>query len=163
MKDREIYFMEQAYAQAEMAYAAGEVPVGAVVVKNDEIIGTGYNRVISISDPTAHAEVVALRAAGQRVQNYRIVDADLYVTLEPCIMCYAALVHARIRNLYYGADDFKGGIFSTEKFFLIKNVFNHTITTKSGIIGGKSSELLKAFFRERRGAGAVERDGLENR
>ena len=161
--EKQNYFMEQALEQARLAYKANEVPVGAVVVYDNKIVARGFNSVITLSDPTAHAEIVALRAAGKTLGNYRITDTDLYVTLEPCVMCYAALVHARIKNLYYGAPDLKGGIFSTGKFFLIKNIFNHTITTKSGIMGDKSKNLLQGFFRERRGAGAVERDGLESR
>lgn len=163
MENKSIYFMEKALELAEQAYREEEVPVGAVVVLNEKIIAGGYNSVITLSDPTAHAEILALREAGKTMGNYRLVDTDIYVTLEPCIMCYTALVHARVKNLYYGAADFKGGIFSTGKFELIKNIFNHTISTKSGIIGDKSSRLLQEFFQERRGAGAVERDGLENR
>ncbi len=155
--------MQEALELARRAYREQEVPVGAVVVYNNEIIGRGYNSVITLSDPTAHAEIVAMREAGGVLGNYRLVDADLYVTLEPCTMCYAAMVHGRVKNLYYGAPDFKGGIFSTGAFELIKNIFNHTIEVKSGIIGDKSSEMLRDFFRERRGAGAVERGGLENR
>lgn len=155
--------MEKALELAEQAYREEEVPVGAVVVSNETIIGRGCNSVIALSDPTAHAEILALREAGKTTGNYRLPDTDIYVTLEPCIMCYVALVHARVKNLYYGAPDAKGGIFSTGKFDLIKNIFNHTINTKSGIIGDKSSRLLQDFFLERRGAGAVERDGLENR
>jgi tRNA(adenine34) deaminase len=163
MEKNETYFMKQAYELAQQAYRAQEVPVGAVVVHNGEVIGKGYNSVISLSDPTAHAEIIALRDAGRTIKNYRIVEADLYVTLEPCVMCYAALVHARIKNLFFGAPDFKTGIFSTEKFFLIKDIFNHTITSKSGIMVDDCSSLLQEFFKERRGAGAVERGGLENR
>ena len=119
------YFMEKALEQAELAFEAEEVPVGAVVVLNDEIIGKGYNSVIKHADPTAHAEMLALREAGKTVKNYRLLDTDLYVTLEPCIMCYAALVHARVKNLYFGAFDPKGGIFSTGKFELLKNIFRN--------------------------------------
>ncbi|MCP5102651.1 MAG: nucleoside deaminase, partial [bacterium] len=126
MQKEDVFFMEKAFEQAELAYQAQEVPVGAVVVRENEIIGKGYNSVIKNADPTAHAEIVALREAGKTIGNYRLVDAGIYVTLEPCVMCYAALVHARVKNLYYGADDPKGGIFSTGKFNSIKNIFNHT-------------------------------------
>ncbi|MCX6583301.1 MAG: tRNA adenosine(34) deaminase TadA [Candidatus Aminicenantes bacterium] len=163
MEQDHLFFMEKAFEQAELAYREGEVPIGAVIVLNNEIIGKGYNSVIKNSDPTAHAEIMALRAAGKAAQNYRLLDTAIYVTLEPCFMCYAALVHARVRNLYFGASDPKGGIFSTGKFAAIKNIFNHTIEAKSGIIGDKASRLLQEFFQARRGAGAVERDGLENR
>jgi tRNA(adenine34) deaminase len=161
--EKELFFMAKALELAEQACREEEVPVGAVIVRDNEIIGSGWNSVIKLSDPTAHAEIIAMRDAGKAIGNYRLMDTDLYVTLEPCVMCYAAMVHARIKNLYYAAADPKGGIFSTGKYNLIKNIFNHTITSKSGIIGDKSSRLLQEFFRERRGAGAVERDGLENR
>lgn len=163
MEQNHLFFMEKAFEQAELAYKEDEVPIGAVIVLNNEIIGKGYNSVIKNSDPTAHAEIIALREAGKTVKNYRLLDTIIYVTLEPCLMCYAALVHARVKNLYFGASDPKGGIFSTGKFDVIKNIFNHTIEAKSGIIGDKSSRLLQDFFQARRGAGAAERDGLENR
>ena len=163
MENDELLFMKQALEMAEQAFREQEVPVGAVIVLDNRVIGKGYNSVIKESDPTAHAEIIALREAGEKIGNYRILDADIYVTLEPCIMCFAALVHARIRNLYFGAFDNKTGIFSTGKFDLIKNIFNHTITVKSGIMLADTSKLLQDFFRQRRGSGAVERGGLENR
>ena len=135
--------MEKALAMAELACKAKEVPVDAVVVLDNEIIGSGYNSVIKNSDPTAHAEIIALREAGREIGNYRVLEADIYVTLEPCVMCYAAMVHARVKNLFYGAFDFKGGIFSTGAFAEIKRIFNHTITVKSGIMGEASSKLLQ--------------------
>ncbi|MCP5046223.1 MAG: tRNA-specific adenosine deaminase [bacterium] len=155
--------MEQAMELARQACRAGEVPVGAVIVFNGQIIGKGYNSVITHSDPTAHAETVALREAGRTLGNYRLPDADIYVTLEPCLMCYTALVHARIKTLFFAAADAKTGFHSSGVFQQIKNIFNHTIIQKSGIIGSASTTLLQQFFKERRGAGAVERDGLENR
>lgn len=163
MEQDHLFFMEKAFEQAELALREGEVPIGAVIVLDNEIIGKGYNSVIKNSDPTGHAEIMALREAGTTVRNYRLLETAIYVTLEPCFMCYAALVHARVKYLYFGANDPKGGIFSTGKFDLIKNIFNHTIDAKSGIIGDKSSRLLQDFFQARRGAGAAERDGLENR
>jgi tRNA(adenine34) deaminase len=163
MEQDHLFFMEKAFEQAELALREGEVPIGAVIVLDNEIIGKGYNSVIKNSDPTGHAEIMALREAGTTVRNYRLLETAIYVTLEPCFMCYAALVHARVKHLYFGANDPKGGIFSTGKFDLIKNIFNHTIDAKSGIIGDKSSRLLQDFFQARRGAGAAERDGLENR
>lgn len=157
------FYMEKALEQARLAYEADEVPVGAVAVFENKIIGVGSNSVIRLADPTAHAEILALREAGQFLQNYRLPQVDLYVTLEPCMMCYTAMIHARIRNLYYGADDPKTGIFSTGKFNEIKSIFNHTISSESGIIGEVSAQLLRDFFRARRGAGVVERGGLESR
>ena len=166
MKKDESYFMTRAMEIAQMAYYQQEVPVGAVVVLDNEIIGSGSNSVIKTCDPTAHAEMLALRTAGEKTRNYRLPGADLYVTLEPCLMCYAAMVHARVNNLFFGALDPKTGIFSTGAFEQIKSIFNHTITVKSGIMLEASSKLLQDFFqelRERRGARAVEWGGLENR
>ncbi len=166
MKKDELYFMKKALEMAEMAYYREEVPVGAVVVLDNEIIGKGCNSMIKNCDPTAHAEMLALRTAGEKTGNYRVLGADIYVTLEPCVMCYAAMVHARVNNLFFGALDAKTGIFSTGAFEQIKSIFNHTITIKSGIMLEASSKLLQDFFQERRarrGAGVVERGGLENR
>jgi tRNA(adenine34) deaminase len=166
MKKDELFFMKKALEMAELAYQHQEVPVGALVVLDNEIIGTGYNSVIKNCDPTAHAEIVALRAAAEKTGNYRVLGADVYVTLEPCLMCCAAMVHARVNNLFFGALDSKTGVFSTGAFELIKSIFNHTIAVKSGIMLEASSKLLQDFFqerRERRGAGVVERGGLENR
>ncbi len=163
MENDELSFMNEAFELAQQAYREDEVPVGAVVVLDNKIIGRGYNSVIRRSDPTAHAEIIALREAGQTIGNYRIMNAELYVTLEPCLMCYSAMVHARIVNLYYGAFDSKTGIFSTGIFFDIKKIFNHTINAKSGIMLEATSKLIQLFFQERRGARVVERGGLENR
>jgi tRNA(adenine34) deaminase len=162
MKD-ELYFMKLAYEYAERAYRQEEVPVGSVVTLGDDVIGIGYNSVIENSDPTAHAEIMAMRDAGRKTGNYRLIGTDMYVTLEPCIMCYAAMVHARIKNLFFGTYDNKTGVFSTGKYDQIKNIFNHTITVKSGIMEQDTSHLLQEFFQERRGARAAEWGGLENR
>jgi tRNA(adenine34) deaminase len=163
MEKEELFFMSQALELAKLAYHEQEVPVGAVVVMEKEILGKGYNSMIKNSDPTAHAEILALREAGERRGNYRLLGADVYVTLEPCLMCYAAMVQARIKNLFFGAVDAKTGIFSTGAFEKIKMIFNHTITIKSGIIGEASTKILQDFFQERRGARVVEWGGLENR
>lgn len=157
------FYMQKALVNAEEAYRMNEVPVGAVVVFENEIIAEGYNSVISKSDPTAHAEIIALRAAGKKIGNYRILEADLFVTLEPCLMCYSAMVHARIRRLIYGAIDKKTGYFSTGSFELVGDIFNHKIERIPGLLATESSDLLKKFFKERRDAGAAERGGLENR
>ena len=155
--------MKRALRLAETAGRNGEVPVGAVVVRDGRIIGRGANGMISRKDPTAHAEVTAIRRAARNSGSYRIVGADLYVTLEPCLLCYSAMVQARIRKLFYGAADPKTGIFSTGVFQKAEDVFNHRIEVESGLLAEPGSALLKEFFRARRGAGAVERDGLENR
>ena len=162
-KTQQTLFMKKAFNLARSANANSEVPVGAVIVSDGKIIASGYNSLITRHDPSAHAEIIALREAGQRLGNYRLTGVDMYVTLEPCCMCYTALVQARIGNLYYGADDPKTGIFSTGSFDLIKEIFNHKIGIHPGIMAEESAELLKDFFKKRRGAGAVERGGLENR
>lgn len=163
MKKDKFYFMEIAIEQARIARENGEVPVGAIVVLNGKIVGRGYNSVIENRDPTAHAEIVAIRDAGQKLKNYRLIEAEMYVSLEPCLMCYSAMVNARIKKLYYSAFDLKIGIFSTKKFWQVDNTYNHYIEVEAGVLKDKSSRLLKNFFKARRDAGAVERDGLENR
>lgn len=155
--------MKQAIKQAKLAYKNGEVPVGAVIVKDNEVIGKGYNRVIEKSDPSAHAEITALRAAGKKINNYRLVDTEIYVTLEPCLMCFSTLVHARVKALYFAAFDEKTGVYSSGAYDRLPAVFNHNICVEPGVLQDECSHLLKKFFEERRGAGAVERDGLENR
>ena len=159
----EVYFMREAFKLAEIGCKRGEVPVGAVVVLNNKIIGKGCNLVIKSMDPTAHAEIVALREAGKKVKNFRILDAEVYVTLEPCLMCFSAMINARIKRLYFAAFDHKTGIFSTRMFDHVKKTLNHSIEVETGLMQRESSKLLSDFFKERRGAGAVERGGLENR
>ena len=145
------FYMERAIELAMQAESAGEVPVGAVVVLNGEIIGEGFNRPISSSDPTAHAEIMALRAAGESFGNYRLTGADLYVTLEPCVMCAGAMVHARIGRLVYGASDSKGGAAgSVFKLLPSDQPFNHRVEVKAGILADRCSRLLSDFFRRRR-------------
>lgn len=157
------FFMKKALEQAQLAYSDEEVPVGAVVVLDDEVVGQGCNAMIKNCDPSAHAEIAALRSAGSRVKNYRLTGCEVFVTLEPCLMCYSALVQARISKLYFAAFDDKAGIYSTGAFDRMPAVFNHSIRVEPGIMQEESTRLLKRFFLERRGAGAVERDGLENR
>ncbi len=142
--------MKTALALAKEAENGGEVPVGAVIELDGEIIGQGYNLSIGTSDPSAHAEIIAMRDAGVKLENYRLTGSVLYITLEPCIMCYTAAVHARIKKIIYGAADPKSGIFSTGAFGKIKSIFNHTIEIESGVLEKESSELLKIFFRSRR-------------
>jgi tRNA(adenine34) deaminase len=163
MNKNAAYFMKKALAQAMAAEKRGEVPVGAVVVRDGRVIGRGGNASIADSDPSAHAEIKALRRAGKRAGEYRLNGCELYVTLEPCLMCYGAMVQARIAKLIYGAGDPKNGIFSSGVFDDVRHVFNHRIAVESGLLAGPASALLSGFFQARRGAGAVERDGLENR
>ncbi len=163
MERSNAYFMERALRLAQRADAAEEVPVGAVVVREKRIIGRGRNAMIGKKDPTAHAELLALRGAARRAGNYRLTGCDLYVTLEPCLLCYSAMVQARIRKLFYAASDPKTGVFSTGAIEQVRHIYNHPIEAEAGLLAVPASKLLKEFFKARRGAGAVERDGLENR
>jgi tRNA(adenine34) deaminase len=143
-------FMREALALACAAEAAGEVPVGAIVVLNEEIVGRGANTPIARSDPTAHAEILALRQAAERLRNYRLEGATLYCTLEPCVMCAGALVAARIARLVFGARDLRfGGVRS--KFRLAdSDVLNHRVDVVEGVLGAECAELMRAFFESRR-------------
>jgi tRNA(adenine34) deaminase len=142
--------MEEALRCAQRALEAGEVPVGAVVVCDGRIVGRGWNRNITDSDPTAHAEVIALREAGTAVGNHRLEECELFVTIEPCAMCAGALVHARIRRLVYGADDPKAGAVDSVMAVLNHPQLNHKIEVRSGVLAGRSAEVLQSFFRNRR-------------
>jgi tRNA(adenine34) deaminase len=142
--------MEEALRCAQRALEAGEVPVGAVVVCDGRIVGRGWNRNITASDPTAHAEVVALREAGAAVGNHRLEDCALFVTIEPCAMCAGAMVHARMRRLVYGADDPKAGAVYSVMQVLNHPQLNHTIEVRRGVLAGRSAEVLQSFFRSRR-------------
>ena len=143
-------WMEDALRAARRALDAGEVPVGAVVVYQGKIVGRGFNRNVSDSDPTAHAEVVALREAGATIGNHRLSDCELFATIEPCAMCAGALVHARIRRLVYGADDPKAGAVHSVMQVLNHPSLNHQMEVRSGVLAGKCSEILQEFFRIRR-------------
>jgi tRNA(adenine34) deaminase len=143
-------FMQAALEEAHLAAAAGEVPIGAVIVRNGEIIARGQNRVLRDVDPTAHAEIVAMRAAAYVIGNYRLLDCDLYVTLEPCAMCAGAMVHARLSRLVYGAADPKAGAAGSVLEVLNHPKLNHKMAVKAGILTEKCSEILKDFFRTRR-------------
>jgi len=143
-------WMEEALRCAQRALEAGEVPVGAVVVRNGEIIGRGWNRNIADSDPTAHAEIVALREAGASVGNHRLEGCELFATIEPCAMCAGAMVHARIGRLVYGADDAKAGAVHSVLEVVNHSQLNHKMETRGGVLAGRSAEILQAFFRGRR-------------
>ena len=149
--DMDAQWMAKALALARRAEAEGEVPVGAVLVLDGELIGAGWNRPIATSDPSAHAEIQALRAAGQQLGNYRLCGTTLYVTLEPCVMCAGALVQARISRLVYGAADPKGGA-AGSCFDLLPpdGRFNASMSCEAGLFAEESGQLLKAFFRRRR-------------
>jgi tRNA(adenine34) deaminase len=142
--------MEEALRAAQRALEAGEVPVGAVVVCGGRIVGRGWNRNIGDSDPTAHAEIVALREAGATVGNHRLADCDLFATIEPCPMCAGALVHARIKRLVYGADDPKAGAVQSVMQVLNHPQLNHRMEVRRGVLAGRCAELLQTFFNSRR-------------
>ncbi len=142
--------MEEALRSAQRALQAGEVPVGAVVVCDRRVVGRGWNRNIADFDPTAHAEIVALREAGATVGNHRLADCDLFVTIEPCAMCAGAMVHARIRRLIYGADDPKAGAVQSVMQVLNHPQLNHRVEVRSGVLAGRCAELLQTFFKSRR-------------
>ena len=142
--------MEEALRSAQRALEAGEVPVGAIVVCQGRIVGRGWNRNIADSDPTAHAEMLALREAGATVGNHRLGDCELFVTIEPCPMCAGALVHARIKRLIYGADDPKAGAVHSIMQILNHPGLNHRMEVQGGVLAGRCAELLQTFFRNRR-------------
>ena len=144
-------WMEEALRLALRAEVADEVPVGAVVVCEGNIVGRGWNQVVSASDPTAHAEIVAMREAARTLGNYRLSGCQLYVTLEPCAMCAGAIVHARIARLVYGARDPKAGAVGGIMQVLNHPKLNHRVEVTEGVLGGRCMEILQAFFRERRG------------
>jgi tRNA(adenine34) deaminase len=143
-------WMEDALRSAQRALEAGEVPIGAVVVHDGKVVGRGWNRNIADSDPTAHAEIIALREAGAAVGNHRLSDCDLFATIEPCPMCAGALVHARIRRLVYGADDAKAGAVQSVMQVLNHPQLNHKVEVRSGVLAGRCAELLQSFFKSRR-------------
>jgi len=142
--------MEEALRCAQRALDMDEVPVGAIVVCRGQIVGRGWNRNVTDSDPTAHAEIIALREAGATVGNYRLSACDLFVTIEPCAMCAGALVHARIQHLVYGADDPKAGAVRSLMQVVNHPQLNHKVEVRSGVLAGRSAELLQTFFKNRR-------------
>ena len=143
-------FMRQALDLAKRAGAAGEVPVGAIVVVRDKIVGVGWNQPIGRHDPTAHAEIVALRTAGVNLETYRLMGCTLYVTLEPCAMCAAAMVHARIDRVVFGAWDRQVGAAGSALNILNSPVMNHRVDAFGGVLAAECSELLAQFFAQRR-------------
>jgi tRNA(Arg) A34 adenosine deaminase TadA len=147
----DLAFMQRALELAVHARDAdGEVPVGAVLVRNGKIVGEGWNRNITLADPSAHAEIGALRDAGQRLHNHRIPDSTLYVTLEPCAMCAMALVHARVARVVYATTDPKTGAAGSVFDTLISERHNHRIEVRGGLLANESAALLREFFRARR-------------
>jgi tRNA(adenine34) deaminase len=148
MSDEE--FMREALALAKLAAEAGEVPVGAVLVREGAVVGRGYNRPVSGRDPTAHAEVVALRDAAEQIGNYRLGECELYVTLEPCAMCAGAIMHARVSRVVYGAADPKSGACGSVVDLFAEDRLNHHATVTGGVMAEEAARLLQEFFGARR-------------
>lgn len=144
--------MALALEQAQLAWQHGEVPVGAVVVCDGVVIATGFNQSIGRHDPTAHAEIVALRAAAERLGNYRLPGCTLYVTLEPCVMCSGAMMHARLARVVYAAQDPKTGACGSVLDLFAEEKLNHHAAVEGGVLAGEAGAMLKAFFAERRAA-----------
>ena len=142
--------MREALVQAKKALKKGEVPIGAVVVLGGEIIGRGYNQPITTKDPTAHAEIIALKEASNRLDNYRLNEAIIYTTLEPCLMCAGALVHARIKKIIFAAQDTKSGVVVNNGGLIQSEFLNHKVSFEGGILEKQASKLLKDFFLEKR-------------
>jgi tRNA(adenine34) deaminase len=143
-------WMEEALRCAQRALEAGEVPVGAVVVCGGRVVGRGWNRNLSDFDPSAHAEIVALREAGQNLGNHRLGDCELFATIEPCAMCAGASVHARVRRLVYGADDPKAGAVHSILQVVNHPSLNHRMEIRGGVLAGRAAEMVQEFFRSRR-------------
>ena len=150
VSERDAVMMRLAIIQAKMAEKAGEVPVGAVLAREDEVLGVGYNQPIGANDPTAHAEIVALRDAALLERNYRLPGTTLYVTLEPCAMCAGALMHARVARLVIGTREPRAGVVRSQLGLLDESFFNHRIDIVEGVMREECSELLKLFFAQRR-------------
>ncbi|WP_050452413.1 tRNA adenosine(34) deaminase TadA [Candidatus Burkholderia verschuerenii] len=161
--ERDRRFMAIAQATAEDARRAGEVPVGAVIVRGDDVIATGFNHPIRGHDPSAHAEMVALRAAAQALQNYRLPGCELYVTLEPCLMCAGAIMHARIARVVFGASDSKTGACGSVVDMFANERLNHHASVTGGVLADECGRALQNFFAERRRLAREERDARRAR
>lgn len=155
-------YMHRAIALAQQGEALGEVPVGAVIVRGEEILGEGYNQPITSNDPTAHAEVVAIRSAAQREENYRLIGSTLYVTLEPCTMCVGALIHARIARLVYGTTEPKAGAIESQSRLLESEFFNHRMEYRGGVCAADCQYQLSDFFKRRREQHKQEKNSSSN-
>lgn len=149
-RSRDEHFMQLALEQAKLGALRGEVPVGAVVVHEGEVVGSGFNCPISTSDPSAHAEMVAIRAAAARLDNYRLPGSTLYVTLEPCSMCAGLIVHSRIARVVFGTTEPKAGVAVSRGQFFQQDFLNHRVLIEGGVLAQDCSQLLTEFFRARR-------------
>ena len=153
--DSDQVFMRRALAMAERASAVGEVPVGAVLVKDGQIIAEGHNQPIGSCDPSAHAEMVALRRGALAEANYRLPGCDLYVTIEPCVMCVGAMLHARLRRVIFGALEPRAGALQSQLQLLDMDHYNHRIDWRGGVLEHDCGDLMRTFFRARRAAGGM--------
>jgi tRNA(adenine34) deaminase len=144
------YYMQFAIEQAKLAEKIGEVPVGAVLVQDNQLIASAHNQPISNNDPTAHAEIQLLRKAGKKLNNYRLPNTTLYVTLEPCTMCLGAMIHARVSRIVFGAYDQKTGVCGSCQDLSTSECFNHSIETEGGVLADECKQLLQKFFKKRR-------------
>lgn len=149
-KDQHEEWMQRAINLAKLAEEKGEVPVGAVLVKDNALIGEGYNQVITLNDPSAHAEILALRDAALKLENYRLPETTLYVTLEPCSMCAGAIVHARVKQVVFAASEPKAGAVVSQGCFFEQNYLNHQTTYQGGVLEEQSSQLISNFFKQKR-------------
>ena len=149
-RSRDEHFMRVALDQARLGAAQGEVPVGAVLVRDGEVVGSGFNAPISRHDPSAHAEMVAIRAAAEAAQNYRLPGTTLYVTLEPCSMCAGLIVHSRIARVVYGASEPRAGVAVSQGRFFEQNFLNHWVRVEGGVLAEECGAVLKEFFKARR-------------
>lgn len=150
MSEDDLKWMRHAINLARHGSQQDEVPVGAVIVKDNQLVGEGWNQPIGKHDPSAHAEIVALRAAGQTLQNYRLLDTTLYVTLEPCVMCAGAIIHARVGRVVYGASDPKAGAAGSVVNIFIEEKLNHHVSIEGGLLAEECGSLLSEFFQKRR-------------
>lgn len=153
----DVAWMNYAFKLAEKAEAQGEIPVGAVIVRDNEILGEGWNQPITENDPTAHAEIVALRAAGKATDNYRLVDSTLYVTLEPCPMCAGAIIHSRVDRVVFGALDYKTGAVESVMSLFEHSSNNHKVDYQGGVLAEQCSHQLSGFFQKRRAQKKLEK------
>lgn len=148
--ERDYFWMQKAITLAKKAGEQKEIPVGAILIADNEIIGEGFNTSILDCDPTSHAEIISLRQGGQTLKNYRLINTTLYVTLEPCLMCLGAMIHARIKRLVFGAYDSKSGAVNNIIKLIEPNKLNHRIDFEGGVLADECGEILKVFFSERR-------------
>ena len=146
----DVFWMQHALELANRAESEGEVPVGAVIVHDEKVIGEGWNSPINDNDPTAHAEIIALRSAAKKINNYRLLDTTLYVTLEPCIMCTGAIIHSRVMRVVYGATDPKAGAVESAFEILGTDCLNHQVDVERGVLATECGQILTDFFRKKR-------------